>query len=261
MSARRRLRAVGALVRRAPAPAMLAASCVGWAALMWSTASEAAAHAAHSRQSALLMHAMNGMDAAAETAAAPHAFAVWPAMILAMAPLLLMREVGRLWRGSLRRTRMPTIGVFLTGYGMMWLALGIIVVPLSQVIAARAGLVWLAVAVTVVWQCSPLRQRAVNVCHRAPALRVFGSAAQWDAWRYGAITGGACAASCGPVMLLVLLAADYHLAAMVVATILLTAERYHPARRPRWRLPFTPEPSPEWLGARSSRSSRVVRGT
>ena len=49
-----------------------------------------------------------------------------------------------------------------------------------------------------------------------------------------------CAASCGPLMVVVLLATDAHLLAMVAATVLLTLERYLPGRRPRWRLPFTP---------------------
>ena len=55
-------------------------------------------------------------------------------------------------------------------------------------------------------------------------------------------------------MLLVLIATEYHLAAMVVATVIVTAERYQPARRPRWRLPLTPE-SPEW-GARAGTALR-----
>ncbi|GAA1980140.1 DUF2182 domain-containing protein [Microbacterium pumilum] len=255
MSARLRLRGVSGLLRRPPAPGLLVASIIGWAALVWSVASDGAEQAGDTGRT---LHAAHVMDAASQTVGStlmPHSVAMWLAMILAMTPLLLLREVGRLWRGSLRRRRLPTIAVFLAGHGLVWVLLGLVVVPLSQLIAASAGSIWLAVALTLIWQCSPLRQRSLNACHRAPTLRVFGAVAHGDAWRYGVITGGACAAACGPIMLLVLIAPEFHVAAMVVATVILTAERYQPARQPRWRLPLAPE-SPEWRGVRAGAALR-----
>ena len=47
--------------------------------------------------------------------------AMWLAMILAMAPPLLLREIGRLWRTSLRRLRHLTLAWFLCGYVGIWL--------------------------------------------------------------------------------------------------------------------------------------------
>ncbi len=241
MSIARRRRALTAAVRRPPAPALLAVSILGWAGMAWLTAMTAAQAAGAHVGPAMTAHGAHATDAATS---APHGLAVWIAMVVAMSPLLLMREVARLWDGSLRRRRGPTILAFAAGYGLVWLLAGAIAVAVASVLGARVWLGGLAVVLVISWQCSPLRQRLLNVCHRVPRPRVFGAAATWDAGRYGVVTGAACAASCGPIMVLVLLAADFHLVAMIGATLLLTAERYQPARRPRWRLPLaatTPE--------------------
>jgi hypothetical protein len=252
MSARLRLRGAVDLAERPPAPALLFASAAGWALLVWLTTAGTSMHPLPSA------HAMPGMAAAPAVhmgASAP-AFSMWAAMVLAMAPLLLFREIGRLWRGSLRRRRLLTVAVFVSGYGLVWMLVGAVAVPLAALLSTGPGPAWTAVALVGLWQCSPARQRCLNFCHRAPTLRVFGWAAQGDAVRYGVATGGACAATCGPIMVLVLLAADFHVLAMAIATVLLTVERYRPARRPRWRLPLTPSTA-EGLGV--SASERVVR--
>lgn len=204
--------------------------------MVWMTAMTAAqsSGAAHSA-AAIGEHGGHAMDAAHS---APHGLVVWIAMVVAMSPLLLMREVARLWDGSLRRRRGPTILAFTAGYAVVWLWGGTIVVAVAPVIGASAWLGGLVVVLVIAWQCSPLRQRLLNVCHRIPRLRVFGADAAWDAARYGVVIGASCAASCGPIMVLVLLASDLHLIAMIAVTVLLTAERYQPARRPRWRFPL-----------------------
>lgn len=241
MSILRRRRALTAAVRRTPAPALLAVSLLGWAGMVWMTAMTAAQAAGAHLGPASAAHGAHATDAATS---APHGLAVWIAMVVAMSPLLLMREVARLRDGSLRRRRGAAVLAFAAGYGLVWLIVGAIAVAVASVLGAGAWLGCLAVILVIAWQCSPLRQRLLNVCHRVPRLRVFGADATWDAGRYGVVTGAACAASCGPIMVLVLLAADLHLLAMIGASVLLTAERYQPVRRPRWRLPFvatTPE--------------------
>lgn len=253
MSARLRLRGVVDLAERPPAPALLFASAAGWALLVWLTAAGTPMHPVPGA------HAMPGMAAAPAVDVGPSApaLSMWAAMVLAMAPLLLFREMGRLWRGSLHRRRLLTIAVFVSGYGLVWMLAGAVAIPLAAFLSAGPGLAWTAVALVALWQCSPARQRCLNICHRAPRLRVFGWAAQGDAVRYGVVTGSACAATCGPIMVLVLVVADFHVLAMAIVTVLLTVERYRPARRPRWRLPLTPSTA-EWLGV--SAGERVVRG-
>lgn len=232
MSARLWLRAVRISVRSQPAPVLLLTAAAGWAAMAAVTTvggSNPTAHTGH------------GAAHAVPVELSAHTGAIWLAMVLAMGPALLLRETGRLWRGSLRRNRRLTMTTFLGGYALVWMLLGVVAIPLAQAVGTSVGLAWLVVALVAGWHCSPQRQRALNRCHRAPVLRVFGATAQWDAWRFGVAWGAACAASCGPAMLLVLLAADHHLVAMSVATILLTVERYLPPRRPRWQLPLVPD--------------------
>ncbi|MET0887656.1 MAG: DUF2182 domain-containing protein [Mycetocola sp.] len=257
MNAGLRRRTLVASLRRAPVPALLFVSTLGWAAMVWQTAI-GAAHGGHSIDGGVVTHAAHATDAVG-TVLAPHGLVIWLAMVLAMSPLLLIREVSRLWHGSIRRRRMLTIIVFGGAYTLVWLLAGVIAVPVSDAIDGSAILPWLAVGVTIVWLCSPLRQRCLNVCHRGPRLRVFGAAAYGDAALHGFITGAACAASCGAIMALVLLATDVHLLAMIAATILLTIERYSPARRPRWRLPVVASATPEFTDLRGPAPVRAGR--
>ena len=232
-------RALVTVALRGPAKGLLLASVAGWIAMAWLVTRDSIPH------SAMLVahhsHATPALDL-------PGRFTwVWLAMILAMAPPLLLREVGRLWRTSLRRLRHLTIGWFVCGYVSVWLAAGVALssIPVSISTSVRLGVV---VALIAIWQCSPARQRCLNACHRVPMLRLFGTRAQYDSLKYGISIGCYCAAACDPLMLLVLLATSYHLVAMAIALVLTTNERYSPARRPGWRLPMLRGRSIEWPG-------------
>jgi predicted metal-binding membrane protein len=226
-------RALLTVALRGPGKGLLLASVVGWIAMAW------------------LLALPHGGHAVAATAtpmshSPVHFTAMWSAMILAMAPPLLLREVGRLWRASLRRLRHLTIASFLCGYAGIWLLAGVALSTLFGWVTVTSERITVAVALVVLWHCSPARQRCLNACHRVPTLRVFGTAAQWDSLRFGVSTGCYCVAACGLLMLLVLVVRNYHLAAMAVATAVTTLERYLPARRPVWRLPVVRGRSLEW---------------
>ena len=171
---------------------------------------------------------------------------MWLAMILAMAPPLLLREIGRLWRTSLRRLRHLTLAWFVCGYVGLWLLVGVAEMVLAGWVTVSSERIAAAVALVALWHCSPARQRCLNACHRVPTLRVFGTAAQWDSLRYGVSTGWYCAGTCGLAMLLVLLAKDHHLLGMALVAVVAAVERHLPARRPGWRLPIVRGRSPEW---------------
>jgi predicted metal-binding membrane protein len=218
---------------RGPGKVLLFASASGWIVLACLLAGDppvlsatAIGHGGHA-----------GATAAWAPAPAALSTTMWLTMLIAMAPLLLIREVGRLWRASLRRRRHPTIVLFLGGYVGVWLLVGVALTSLSGWVGASAGRIAGTIALVVVVFCSPARQRALNACHRVPTLRVFGTAALWDALRYGIATGRHCAAACGPAMLLALVATEHHLIGMAIVTIVATVERYQPARRPVWRFP------------------------
>ncbi|WP_210481121.1 DUF2182 domain-containing protein [Naasia sp. SYSU D00948] len=252
MRTRRLGRGLAAVVRRPPVPALLFVSMNGWAVMVWSTIGAAASHAEfRALPGAVVASSLHPTSHVHGGAATPVAFVMWVAMVLAMSPLLLAREVDRVRLSSLRRRRGSIVTVWLTGYVVIWLLAGAAVVPFVAWLGTDVRLAWGAVALVALWHCSPLRQRFLNACHRAASLRSFGVAAYRDALRDGFATGGACAAVCGPLMVTVLLAADIHLVAMAAATLALTVERYLPARTPRWRLPFVPARASEWPSARA----------
>ena len=237
-------RALLTVAWRGPGKALMLASAVGWVAM--------AALVTGDRLSLPTMSPGHGghFGAGATSILDPAASftVVWLAMIVAMSPPLLLREIGRLWRTSLRRLRHLTIGCFVSGYITVWCIAGAVLSSLFGWPTASSWRLGVAVALLAVWQCSPWRQRCLNACHRTAPLRLFGAAAGWDALRYGISTGCYCAAVCGPLMGLVLLATDYHLALMAIAVAVSVFERYSPARRPRWRLPLSRAESIDWPG-------------
>ena len=236
-------RAVLTVALRGPGKALLLASAAGWIAMAWLLAGDRLPYSAEAMS--------HGEHVAASTAsrlfhASGHFTAMWLAMILAMAPPLLLREIGRLWRTSLRRLRHVTLAWFACGYVGLWLLVGVALTVLAGWLTVSSERIAAAVALVALWHCSPARQRCLNACHRVPTLRVFGTAAQWDSLRYGVSTGWYCAGACGLAMLLVLLAKDHHLLGMALVAAVATFERHLPARRPGWRLPIVRGRSPEW---------------
>jgi predicted metal-binding membrane protein len=248
-------RALLKVALRGPGKALFLASALGWMAMAWLLTGDRLPHAA------MTLHAGHG--AAATATHMPHMpgdfTAVWLAMVMAMAPPLLLREVGHLWRTSLRRLRPLTIAWFVGGYVGIWMIAGVALSTLCDWVTVSSARLAVAVALIVFWHCSPARQRCLNACHRLPALRVFGTAAQLDALRFGLATGCYCAATCGLVMLLVMLVKDHHLMVMAAATAMTTFERHLPARRPGWQLPMLLRQSPDWpnLAVATHASSRA----
>ena len=212
-------RALVTVALRGPGKGLWLASAAGWIALAWLLTGAGLPHSDV---------AIGHGEHAATATATPlshlprHFWAMWLAMILAMAPPLLLSEIGRLWRTSLRRLRHLTVAWFLCGYAGIWLLAGVALSVLFGWITVSSERIAVAVALAVIWHCSPARQRCLNACHRVPTLRVFGTAAQLDSLRYGASTGCYCAATCGFLMLLPLLVNDYHLAVMALAAAAIT---------------------------------------
>jgi predicted metal-binding membrane protein len=153
-------------------------------------------------------------------------------MIAAMMLPLAVAPVRRTAHASLWRRRHRAIAGFLLGYGAIWIIAGG---------AALAGLAiwhpdrWTAVAgftVASVWELTPLKRRALSLCHRTVPLRPLGWYADIDCLRYGMGQGRNCLTSCWAIMLGALLAAN-HLPVMAGLTALCVAQRHWPRRRQR----------------------------
>lgn len=178
----------------------------------------------------------------------PDALALsWFAMMLAMMPLLLEQPLLHLWRRSLRRRQWRAVTLFAIGYGVIWLAAGValtgIALTINAIVAVATSASVTTASVTSIafgvllaggWAVTPFRQHALNRCHRRPSLAAFGVAADGDALHYGVTHGVWCVGACWPVMLLPLLAVDWHVPVMALASLWLLSERYRPPRAARW---------------------------
>jgi predicted metal-binding membrane protein len=164
----------------------------------------------------------------------------WGLMLVAMMPPLLIAPMTYIWDRSLARRRGRSLALFVGGYALAWLPVGIGLAELA--VAARAAFggaaIPLAAAVLAAsaWQASPWKQACLNRCHRLPRLSAFGLAADRDALRFGVTHGFWCAGSCAAAMAVPLFLPFGHLPAMVALAACLFSERLEPARPCRWEL-------------------------
>jgi predicted metal-binding membrane protein len=170
----------------------------------------------------------------------------WLLMLVAMMPPLLVQPVVHIWHSSLAARRSRALALFAFGYASVWVAAGGLLIPGAVMlrIAAPGGGAAVAVAIAIVWSCSPAAQAARNRCHRVYRLAPFGLVADRDCLGHGARTGLACAAACWPWMLVPMTIHSFHVGTMLVAALVLFAERLAPSRPPRWQWP----PALEVLG-------------
>lgn len=163
----------------------------------------------------------------------------WALMVVAMMPPLVSPPLNHVTVSSLKSRRRRAGAIFLTGYGAIWLAAGLAIVPLA--LAVRLAFGDLAFPYTLVaasiWSCSPLAQLSRNRCHRLARIGLRGVRADADCLRQATTIGPWCILSCGPWMLAVMTLETGHVVAMALVTLALVLDRMMPTRRPEWRLP------------------------
>src|SRR2546427_811861 len=115
----------------------------------------------------------------------------WLAMVLAMMPLLALRQVRHAMRSSVARRRLLAAGLLLAGYALVWMAAGLVMVPLAALLhaAAHPALILACIAVAVLWNSSPAGTRAHNACHRLYPVAASGPTANRDSLQHGLRTG------------------------------------------------------------------------
>lgn len=164
----------------------------------------------------------------------------WLLMIVAMMAPLLPPTIGHVRSRSLPQRRPRAIALFLAGYLTIWMSAGLVLVGIALAIRLSFPAAYMAPALALllalIWQVSPLKQRFLNACHALPNLAAFGWAADRDALLYGLTHGRQCFGNCWALMLLPLLFGEYHVAAMAIVTVFLSAERLERPALPSWRL-------------------------
>ena len=162
----------------------------------------------------------------------------WALMLTAMMLPLLAAPVRHVRSRSLARRRGRAVALFVSGYALVWLAAGGVLMALALALrlALQGSVLPLVVTLPVVvaWQASPLKQRCLNRCHARPSLGAFGAAADRDAFLYGAMQGLWCVGACWALMLLPLLVAHGHIVAMAAVALWQAGERLDRPQPPAW---------------------------
>jgi predicted metal-binding membrane protein len=139
---------------------------------------------------------------------------MWALMALAMMLPAALPATSYVALNSLSRRRGRAVSQFLLAYLAPWLLFGAAVLfglallPGDQAVALPAA----ALGVATAWELSPAKQWALRRCHRTSPLPPRGWRASLGAARFGALHGGACVASCWPLMLVMAVAPSARLA-------------------------------------------------
>lgn len=165
--------------------------------------------------------------------------AAWALMIAAMMAPLIVAPLRHVRNRSFASRRARASLLFAGGYFAVWMlaGAGLQGVALVERSMMPDSVLCFAVAASaaVVWQISPAKQWFLNRCHREPELAAFGAAADRDVLAYGASNGAACGGACWALMLLPLVAAQFHLAAMSAVALFVFAERLEGPAPLAWR--------------------------
>lgn len=163
----------------------------------------------------------------------------WTLMLVAMMAPLLIPSVYYVRQRSFKHRRARAVALFVAGYGALWMAAGAVVLAIEISIKLLAPMSFLPAAgaalIAVVWQFSPIKQRALNRCHSHTELAAFGAAADLAVLRFGLTHGVWCLVSCWALMLFPMLLPSGRVAAMAAVAFLVFSERLDRPMPPSWR--------------------------
>jgi predicted metal-binding membrane protein/endonuclease YncB( thermonuclease family) len=201
----------------------VAVTALAWVVSIW-TARATGAHV-HARGT-------NALPAAAGAATN------WLLMLTAMMAPVLIQPIQFIRGQGLARRRTRATLLFLAGYSSTWTAAGAVMLSIAAMVH-RAGLApvmpaAVALAFATLVQCSPAKQVCLNQCHARTALTAFGWRADTDVLGFGATYAGWCIGSCGAWMLVPLILAGGHIAAMMAVAVLIFCERLEKPAPPAW---------------------------
>jgi len=167
----------------------------------------------------------------------------WLLMLAAMMPPLLARPVEHLWFGGAAERRSRAVGLFIIAYVAVWTLAGVLLMASAvaiEVLGSAAGVPALAATgfVAFIWQTTPLKQAALNLCHLRPRISPSGLAADRDCLKYGLSTALACVGACWALMLVPLVLHRHDCLIMAIISAILVFERQAEDRPARWRFPL-----------------------
>lgn len=176
-----------------------------------------------------------GMDAG-HTQSLGTAAALWALMSTAMMLPTTLPAARHVGLNSLRRRRWRAMTVYVAVYLAVWMAFGVPAVALART-ADAAGVEnrWLVagmLALAAGWQLTPWKRRALFACRRVVPLPLTGLRADLACARFGVVQASRCMVSCWPLMLMMPVAGQHNLIAMLLLTaVVLVEERNMMSRR------------------------------
>lgn len=164
----------------------------------------------------------------------------WGMMILAMMLPKLIAPIEFIYIRSLKRYRFPLAVLFVSGYLSTWMLAGVFLTaiilgfsywfPMSYLPAIGVGII------AAIYQCSPTKQRFLNLGHDHWNLPAFGFPAFRAAYLFGLTHGMWCVGSGWALMLFPMLLPKGHTIAMLVVTFIMISEHLEHPRPLRWEL-------------------------
>ena len=147
-------------------------------------------------------------------------FLTWCLMVLAMMVPLMLERLRWVAFQSFRHRRHRAILLFLIGFLLPWMLVGVVPTWLRTLDWSYNPLVAPGIfGLAALWVLAPVRTRALAFCHLTIPLAPLGWKADRDCLRYGLIIGASCVATCGFLMLACALT-GHNLIAMLGGTAL-----------------------------------------
>lgn len=164
----------------------------------------------------------------------------WGIMVLAMMLPKLILPIKYIYVQSLKRNRFKLSILFVLGYLTTWMVAGIFLTfiilccttwfPNSYLPAMVFGLIAL------VYQCSPIKQRFLNLGHDHWILPAFGFEAFRKVFLFGIMHGVWCVGSGWALMIFPMLLTVGHNLAMMIVTFMMISEHLEHPQPLRWSM-------------------------
>lgn len=162
----------------------------------------------------------------------------WGLMVVAMMLPKLIIPIEYIYSRSLRRYRFRLSVLFVLGYLSSWMMAGIFMsaiilgfslwLPNSYLPAIIIGII------AIVYQCSPMKQRFLNLGHDHWNLPAFGFPAFRATTLFGVVHGAWCVGSGWALMLFPMLLPQGHNIAMALVTFMMISEHLEHPKPLRW---------------------------
>jgi predicted metal-binding membrane protein len=164
----------------------------------------------------------------------------WGLMVVAMMLPKLILPIEYIYIRSLRRHRFRFSVLFVLGYLSSWMVAGVF----TWAIILGFNLWWpnsylpalITGVIAAIYQCSPVKQRFLNLGHDHWVLPAFGFPAYRAVTLFGMVHGTWCVGSGWALMLFPMLLPEGHNIAMAIVTFIMISEHLEHPQPLRWAL-------------------------